>query len=178
MDLKRDTVILVNERDEWIGTMDKLEAHREGILHRAISVFIFNDRKELLLQRRAAGKYHSAGLWTNTCCSHPMPGESTLSAAGRRLQEEMGFSTALQPVFDLRYKADVGDGLTENEFDHIFIGSYSADVRPDPAEVSEARFFPLDFIDSWMTREPQVFTAWFHLALPKIVAHIRQQTPA
>ena len=172
---QKNTVILVNEQDEWIGTMDKMEAHRSGALHRAFSVFVVNSKNELLLQQRAIEKYHSAGLWSNTCCSHPMPGESTIAAAHRRLQEEMGFDCKLQASFTLRYQAEVGNDLIENEYDHIYIGHYDGDVHINKEEVHESRFVDLDTIQQWMTTEPKAFTAWFHLAFQKFVAHLQPQ---
>jgi isopentenyl-diphosphate delta-isomerase len=139
MNEAKNDVIVVNEKDEWMGTMEKMEAHINGTLHRAFSVFILNDSAELLLQQRAAGKYHSAGLWSNTCCSHPMPAESTLAAAHRRLKEEMGFDCELKPLFTLRYKAVVGD-LIENEYDHIYIGKYNGPVTMNTEEVQNFKF--------------------------------------
>lgn len=118
-----EEVILVNEKDEPIGTMEKLEAHQKGALHRAFSVFLFNPKGELLLQRRALHKYHSAGLWTNTCCSHPRPGEETSAAAHRRLKEEMGMEADLRFMTSFQYRSEFENGLTEHEFDHVFIGS-------------------------------------------------------
>ncbi len=126
-------VILVNEADEPIGTMEKMEAHVKGLLHRAFSIFIFNSRGEMLLQQRAGGKYHNGGLWTNTCCSHPIPGEKVLSAAKRRLSEEMGFVTELSPAFNFTYKATFDNGLTEYEYDHVLTGVYDGDVNLMPA---------------------------------------------
>lgn len=172
---QKNTVILVNENDEWIGTMDKMEAHQQGALHRAFSVFIVNSKNELLLQQRAIEKYHSAGLWSNTCCSHPMPGESTIAAAHRRLQEEMGFDCKLKPAFTLRYQSEVGNNLIENEYDHIYIGHYDGAVHINKEEVHESRFVPLDTIQQWMTDEPKAFTTWFHLAFQKFVAHLQPQ---
>ena len=130
-------VILVNEQDRQTGTMEKMEVHQKAILHRAFSVFIFNDKGEMLLQKRAVKKYHSGGLWTNTCCSHPQPGEDTLEAAGKRLQEEMGFNTTLNKAFTFIYKAELDNGLTEHEFDHVFIGNFNGEVQPDPEEVED-----------------------------------------
>src|SRR5688572_13811853 len=118
--IKEQEVILVNEQDEVIGTMEKITAHRKAILHRAFSVFIFNSKGEMLLQQRAFNKYHSGGLWTNACCSHPAPGEHTADAAGRRLQEEMGFSASIQKIFEFTYFSEFENGLTEHEFDHVF----------------------------------------------------------
>ena len=161
MPIQRDKVILVNERDEWTGTAEKMEAHREGWLHRAVSIFITNAAGEMLLQRRALEKYHSGGLWSNACCSHPSPGESTLAAAHRRMGEELGFGTSLHAVTKLAYKADVGAGLLENEYDHIYHGEYDGNVIPAAEEVMDYRYVPLTEIDAWMERDPQAFSAWF-----------------
>jgi isopentenyl-diphosphate delta-isomerase len=128
-------VILVNESDEAIGAMEKMEAHRLGVLHRAFSVFIFNSNGHMLLQQRADTKYHSAGLWTNACCSHPAPGEEVKSAAERRLQEELGFKADIKRAFDFVYKASFNNGLTEHEYDHVFVGYYDGEIRPDQDEV-------------------------------------------
>jgi isopentenyl-diphosphate delta-isomerase len=140
----RDSVILVDKhgRDLFnrygdVSTIGKMEAHGRGLLHRAISMFIFNDRNELLLQRRAAGKYHSPGKWSNTCCTHPLPGEAPWNAALRRLSEEMGLVATLTEVFTFSYRADVGNGFIENEFDHVFFGISNQDPDPDPTEVSD-----------------------------------------
>lgn len=165
-------VITVNERDEWTGTMEKMKAHTDGVLHRAFSVFILNEHNEMLLQRRATGKYHSGGLWTNTCCSHPAPGESTINAAHRRLMEEMGFDCALEPCFHLRYKADVGNSLTENEYDHIYIGRYDGKISPDPDEVMDYKYVPVDEVIKSLNEQAQDYTAWFRLAMPKFMEYI------
>lgn len=178
MALDTTSVILVNERDEWLGTMEKLEAHKKGALHRAFSVFVTNDKNELLLQQRADGKYHSGGLWSNTCCSHPAAGESTLSGAHRRLQEELGFDCELEPIFTLRYKSDVGNGLIENEYDHIYIGQYNGHVAANAEEVQDYRYVSVDELQDWIERSPNEFTAWFHLALPKFIAYISQEHQA
>ncbi|HEY9363172.1 MAG TPA: isopentenyl-diphosphate Delta-isomerase [Chitinophagaceae bacterium] len=161
-------VILVNEKDEALGSMEKMEAHRKGLLHRAFSVFIFNDKNEMLLQQRAMNKYHSAGLWTNACCSHPLPGESTADAAGRRLQEEMGFTTPLTKLFDFIYRADFENGLTEHEFDHVFTGEYNGDIHANKEEVTDYCFKPMEEIKQLLTLQPQLFTAWFALAFPRV----------
>jgi isopentenyl-diphosphate Delta-isomerase len=161
-------VILVNERDEPIGQMEKMEAHRKALLHRAFSVFVFNTKGEMLLQQRALQKYHSGGLWTNACCSHPAPGEDTDSAASRRLQEEMGFSTPLTKIFDFVYQADFDNGLTEHEFDHVFIGEYEGEVHPNPSEVHDFCYKSLESIESSLTSHPDKYTAWFHIAFPKV----------
>ena len=124
-----EEVVLVNEKDEAIGTMEKMAAHEKALLHRAFSVFVFNKNGDLLMQQRAHSKYHSGGLWTNTCCSHPRPGEHVADAANRRLQEEMGFTTSLNKAFDFTYKAAFDNGLTEHEFDHVFIGIYEGPIH-------------------------------------------------
>jgi isopentenyl-diphosphate Delta-isomerase len=138
--MELNEVILVDEQDVEIGSMEKLEVHQKGLLHRAFSVFVFNDKQELLLQQRALEKYHSPALWTNTCCSHPSPGETTISAARRRLQEEMGFDTELDFAFHFTYKAEFENGLTEHEFDHVFIGTFNDHFIPNPAEVMDIRY--------------------------------------
>lgn len=159
-------VILVNENDEQIGTMDKLEAHQQGSLHRAFSIFIFNSKGEMLLQQRANEKYHSGGLWTNACCSHPSPGEKTMDAAIRRLQEEMGFNTSLIKIFDFTYRATFENGLVEHEFDHVFLGIYNGAIAPDPEEVQDYCHKDMDELKKAITEMPETFTAWFHIALP------------
>ncbi|HVV04433.1 MAG TPA: isopentenyl-diphosphate Delta-isomerase [Puia sp.] len=162
----REEVILVDEFDTPVGVMEKMEAHRKALLHRAFSVFIFNRNGEMLLQRRALSKYHSGGLWTNACCSHPRPGEDTGEAAGRRLSEELGFSTTLEEVFDFTYKSAFDNGLTEFEYDHVFIGNYDQEVFPNPGEVSEYRWLSLEAIQAELTAYPSTYTSWFHLAFP------------
>src|SRR5687767_15958950 len=129
-----ERVVLVDENDAEVGTLEKQRAHLEGRLHRALSVFVLNSRGEMLLQRRAAGKYHSGGLWTNTCCSHPRPGEPILAASLRRLEEEMGIICPLRPLFVTRYRADLDNGMTEHELVHVLGGLHDGPVRPDPAE--------------------------------------------
>jgi len=173
--LKTGEVILVNEKDEWLGTMEKLQAHQQGLLHRAFSVFVLNNKNELLLQQRAAAKYHSGGLWSNTCCSHPAPGESTMAAAHRRLQEEMGFDCPVQQIFTLRYNAQVGEGLIENEYDHIYLGHYNGIVKNNEDEVQDHKFISLDELRRWMKDEPALFTPWLHLALPRFILSISPQ---
>ncbi len=161
-------VVLVNELDEPIGTMEKMAAHRNAFLHRAFSVFIFNKRGDMLLQQRAISKYHSGGLWTNACCSHPLPGEDILSAAKRRLQEEMGFATSLKKVFDFTYKSEFDNGLIEFEFDHVFVGQYNDRVNPNKEEVKDYCFKPMDDIRASLLLAGNKYTAWFHIAFPMI----------
>lgn len=167
-------VILVNEQDEPVGTMEKLEAHQKGLLHRAFSVFITNSKGELLLQQRALDKYHSGGLWTNTCCSHPLPDEDILTAAHRRLMEEMGFDCDLEEVFSFTYRAEFDNGLTEHEFDHVLIGRYDGSVQPDSSEVMSYKFASPDEVRHLLLTAPETFTHWFHIAFPKIAVYLAQ----
>ena len=163
-----ENVILVNEQDEQTGVMEKIQAHESAVLHRAFSVFIFNRAGDMLLQQRAFTKYHSGGLWTNACCSHPKPGEETLAGAKRRLKEELGFDTDLNKIFHFTYKADFSNGLTEYEFDHVFAGTYSGAISPNVEEVSNYAYYPVLEIENDLTLNPQKYTAWFHIAFPKI----------
>lgn len=164
-------VVLVDEQDNAIGTCEKMEVHRKGFLHRAFSVFLFDASGRLLLQQRALEKYHCRGLWSNTCCSHPYPEEEVMAAATRRLQEEMGFTTALTKAFDFVYRAELDNGLIEHEFDHVFIGTYEGLVDPNPAEVMGVEYVPLDTLAQWMKADPEQFTPWFHIAFPEILSY-------
>jgi isopentenyl-diphosphate delta-isomerase len=166
-------VILVDEHDVQTGIMEKMEVHQKALLHRAFSIFIFNEKGEMLLHKRANKKYHSAGLWTNACCSHPQPGEETLAAAEIRLQEEMGFNTGLKKVFDFIYKASFDNGLTEYEFDHVFIGSYDGDIVPNPEEVSDYCFKSVEEIKNSIQSHPQKYTEWFKIAFPKMEVYLQ-----
>ena len=163
-----EEVVLVDEHDNAIGIMEKMQAHREGKLHRAFSVFIFNDKGEMLLQQRALNKYHSAGLWTNACCSHPKPNETTITAATRRLQEELGFVTTLEKLFDFTYKASFDNGLTEYEFDHVFSGNYNGTIKMNAAEVHDFCYRSVAEIESNLNSHPQKFTEWFKIAFPLV----------
>ena len=165
-------VILVDEMDRPTGTMEKIEVHKKAMLHRAFSVFIFNDKGEMLLQKRASKKYHSGGLWTNSCCSHPQPGEDTMAAANKRLQEEMGFSTSLTKAFTFIYKASFENGLTEHEYDHVFVGSFNGLIKPNPDEVDDYCYQPLDQLKQSLKTHPHHFTEWFKIALPKLEAYL------
>jgi isopentenyl-diphosphate delta-isomerase len=169
-----EEVILVNEFDKPLGVMEKMEAHRKALLHRAFSVFIFNSKGEMLLQRRSMTKYHSAGLWTNACCSHPRPGEDTCQAAMRRLTEELGFSTELKKVFDFTYRSTYDNGLTEHEFDHVFVGYYDQHIHANPEEVSEYKFLSPEAVRTDLASHPGSYTSWFHLAFPLIRSWIRR----
>lgn len=165
-------VILVDENDIATGAMEKMEVHRKALLHRAFSVFIFNDKGEMLLQKRADKKYHSAGLWTNACCSHPKPGEDIIEAAAKRLQEEMGFKTTLNKAFTFIYKAPFENGLTEHEYDHVFTGTYNGSIEPDPDEVSDYCFQSNNEISDSLQSHPNHFTAWFKIAFPKLMDYL------
>ena len=154
-------VVLVDESDTEIGTMEKLQAHRSGRLHRAFSVFVLDSTGRVLLQRRASAKYHSGGLWSNSCCGHPRPGESVSQGARRRLREEMGLDCELTPVDSFVYFAQLEDGLTEHEFDHVFIGYSDAGPRPDPGEVGEWQWVHPEHIEEQLEVIPGDYTAWF-----------------
>ena len=166
-------VILVNENDEPLGSMEKMEAHEKGLLHRAFSVFVFNKNGEMLLQQRATDKYHSPGLWTNTCCSHPMPGEETIDAAHRRLFEEMGFDTALKSAFSFTYKTAFENGLTEHELDHVFIGDYDGEIIPNHQEVKDFRFMKIEALKENIQHNEQIYTSWFKIAFPKLEEYLK-----
>jgi len=166
--MPEDQVILVDENDTPIGTMGKLEVHEKGLLHRAFSVFIFNDKNEMLLQRRALSKYHSAGLWTNTCCSHPQPNEDTLAAANRRLKEEMGMSADLTHKSSFIYKTPFDNNLTEHEFDHVFIGYSNSDPKINPEEVDSFKWINIFDLKKEIASSPEQFTSWFKIAMEKV----------
>ena len=167
-----EQVILIDGDNHPIGRAEKLRAHREARLHRAFSVFVFDERGELLLQRRALGKYHSGGRWSNTCCGHPRPGEEVLEAATRRLQEEMGFSCALVPAFDFRYRARVGPDLHEHEHDTVLVGRSAEIPEPDPAEVAEWRHAGLGALRSELRLRPNRYTVWLRLLLARRYADL------
>lgn len=160
-----EEVILVDFQDRAIGTMEKHEAHEKGLLHRAFSVLVFNDHGELLLQQRALGKYHSPGLWTNTCCSHPRPNEITLAAAHRRLSEEMGMECHLEELFHFTYRAELEDGMIEHEIDHVFFGVSDETPHLNLEEVMAFRWIDLNKLSEEMKHYPERFTAWFHILM-------------
>lgn len=168
------TVVLVNEDDIAIGEMEKLEAHQKGLLHRAFSVFIFNDKGEMLLQQRAPGKYHSPCLWSNACCSHPLQNEVVMDAAKKRLVEEMGFVTDLSHLFSFIYKAAFENGLTEYEYDHVFTGIYNGPILPNEEEVMAFCFMSMSDIALSLEHHPEKFTIWFRIAFEKIKGSLRQ----
>lgn len=172
--MSEEQVILVNEKDEEIGLMGKTEAHEKAVLHRAFSVFVFNSKKELMLQQRALTKYHTPGLWTNTCCSHPRSGESVETAAVRRLQEEMGFSCELKKAFDFVYRAPFENGLTEHEFDHVFIGNYDNEPVINPEEVNAWIWMGLEELKLDIIAFPQKYTVWFKIAFPRVYDYVKK----
>lgn len=165
--MKEENVILVNENDEQIGLMPKLEAHEKAVLHRAFSVFILNSKNEIMLQQRAHQKYHSPLLWTNTCCSHQREGESNLLAGSRRLYEEMGFETSLKELFHFIYKAPFDNGLTEHELDHVMIGYYEENPRINPEEVENWKWMPIEDVKMDMQVHPEIYTIWFKIIFDK-----------
>jgi len=169
-------VIVVNEKDEKIGLMPKLEAHKKAVLHRAFSVFIFNSKNELMLQQRAAHKYHSPLLWTNTCCSHQRDGESNKEAGTRRLKEEMGFTTSLREVTSFIYKAPFDNGLTEHEFDHVMLGHYESDPTINREEVESWKWMPLETVKEDIVTQPELYTAWFKIIFDKYYKHLNNNT--
>ena len=169
-----EEVILVNERDEQTGTIEKMEAHRKALLHRAFSVFIFNTKGEMLLQQRALGKYHSPGLWTNACCSHPRPGEEVAAAAARRLKEEMGIGATLTKMFDFIYRTEFDNGLTEFEFDHVYIGTHNGQLYPNKQEVNDYCFRSMEAIEQDLERQPATYSSWFKIAFPLLSIKLKQ----
>jgi isopentenyl-diphosphate delta-isomerase len=158
-----ENVILVDVLDNQLGLMPKMEAHEKAVLHRAFSVFIFNDKGELMLQQRAAHKYHSPSLWTNTCCSHQRDGESNIEAGKRRLIEEMGFKTNLKEVFSFVYKAPFDNGLTEHELDHVMIGTFNGSPTINPDEVASYKWMTLEAVKKDIELQPNIYTAWFKI---------------
>jgi isopentenyl-diphosphate Delta-isomerase len=167
-----EQVILVNENDEQIGLMPKMEAHEKALVHRAFSVFIFNDKNELMLQQRALDKYHSPGLWTNTCCSHQRDGETNIEAGTRRLQEEMGFSVKLKESISFIYKAPFDNGLTEHEYDHILLGYFNDEPFINLKEVASWKWMSLENVKNDISNQPEQYTAWFKIIFDKFYEHI------
>ena len=164
----QEYLILVDENDTETGHMEKMEAHEKGLLHRAFSVVIYNSQGHMLLQQRAAGKYHSPLLWTNACCGHPRPGETTLAAATRRLQEENGFTTPLEEKLVFHYTATFTNGLIENEIDHVFTGVYDGDIPFNPAEAAAVRYVPVEQLKQEIAQHPDSFTVWFKILMGKL----------
>lgn len=172
--MKEELVILVDENDRQVGLMPKMEAHEKALLHRAFSVFVFNDQNQLMIQRRAAHKYHSPGLWTNTCCSHQREGETNVEAGKRRLMEEMGFTTSLTENISFIYKAPFDNGLTEHEYDYILLGDYNDEPNINPDEVSEWKWMSLEDIENDMKVHPEQYTEWFKIIFDKFYNQIER----
>ncbi|MFT7072207.1 MAG: isopentenyl-diphosphate delta-isomerase [Patiriisocius sp.] len=170
--MTEEKVVLVNDNDEQIGLMPKMEAHEKGLLHRAFSVFVFNDRNELMLQQRAMHKYHSPGLWTNTCCSHQREGETNVEAGIRRLQEEMGFTTTLDETISFIYKAPFDNGLTEHEYDHVLVGKFEDKPAINPQEVEDWKWMKLEDVKNDIENNPTLYTVWFKIIFDKFYNHL------
>jgi isopentenyl-diphosphate Delta-isomerase len=170
--MQTEKVVLVDPYDRPRGTMEKIKAHQSGELHRAFSIFIFNSHGELMLQQRAFTKYHSGGLWTNTCCSHPRPGESPINAAHRRLKEEMGFDCHLNYAFNFIYRAELDNDLVEHELDYIFIGNYNGVPYPDKNEVRSWQLCNLQEIANKISAKPQQFTEWFKIIFSSVAGYV------
>jgi len=174
--MEEEKVILVNEQDQQIGLMPKLEAHEKAILHRAFSVFILNDKKEIMLQQRAHLKYHSPLLWTNTCCSHQREGETNIQAGNRRLFEEMGFNTELEELFHFIYKAPFDNGLTEHELDHVMIGYYNEAPLINYEEVEDWKWMKIEDIKNNMLLNPEIYTVWFKIIFDEFYHFLEKHT--
>ena len=168
-----EKVILVDEDDLAIGEMEKMEAHEKAVLHRAFSIFVFNGQNKLMLQQRALTKYHSPGLWTNTCCSHPRPGETVYNAGHRRLIEEMGFDCKIEKIFDFIYKVELDQGLTEHEFDHVFFGRYNGQPNINPKEVASWKWMKMEDIAKDMKETPESYTVWFRIAFERVFGYLQ-----
>ena len=169
MNPETEWVVLVDPEDRPLGTMEKMEAHRLGVLHRAFSVFVFNSKGHLLIHQRAHEKYHSGGLWTNTCCSHPRPEEGVVDAAQRRLMEEMGMRCQLEPKFSFVYRADLDHGMIEHELDHVLIGYSDVPPVPNPEEVCETLYIPIPDLEADLEARPEKYTAWFKICFPEVL---------
>lgn len=167
-----EEVVLINSKDEVLGSMKKMEAHENGLLHRAFSVFLFNDKGEMLLQQRAATKYHSPNQWTNAVCSHPRMNETYEEAAKRRMEEELGIDVEIEKKFHFLYKAEVGDQLWEHELDHVFTGNYEGDFKLNPEEVAEVRYISMEDLENEMKVNPEHFTEWFKIILKEYKEHL------
>lgn len=172
--MREEQVILVNENDEPIGLMNKMEAHEKAVLHRAFSVFILNDNNEVMLQQRAAHKYHSPLLWTNTCCSHQRAGETNIQAGKRRLFEEMGFDAELKELFHFIYKAPFDNGLTEHELDHVMIGYYSGEPAINTEEVANWKWMTIAAIKEDMIQNPDRYTVWFKIIFDEFYHYLEE----
>jgi isopentenyl-diphosphate delta-isomerase len=165
-------IILVDENDNEVGVGQKLQIHREGRLHRAFSIFVFNSKGDLMLQQRGKTKYHSGGLWTNTCCGHPKPGETVEKAALRRLYEEMGIDCGVEEIFSFLYQVEFDNGLCEHEYDHVMIGTCDDDPHPDPEEAGDWKWVNVKRLKSDVQANPARYTYWFKVALDRIYRHM------
>ena len=172
--MSKENVILVDEKDNQVGLMPKLEAHEKGLLHRAFSIFIFNSDYKLLLQKRASSKYHSGWLWTNTCCSHPRDGEDTMDAASRRLYEEMGIKTSLRKVHEFIYRAELDNNLIENEFDHVFYGIYNDDPVLNTDEADDFKWIDMETLKNDIDNNPDQYTVWFKIAFDYFYNYLKK----
>ncbi len=172
--MSEEKVILVDKNDNQVGLMPKLEAHEKGVLHRAFSIFIFNSKYELLLQKRASSKYHSGGLWTNTCCSHPREGEDILDAANRRLDEEMGITASLRKVYDFIYKAELDNQLTEHEFDHVFYGVFDNDPILNKEEAEDFKWVDMETLNNDIIKNEDNYTVWFKIAFEYFYNYLKK----
>jgi len=176
--MEEEKVVLVDLKDQQLGTMGKIEAHEKAILHRAFSVFILNSKKELLLQQRAFGKYHSPGLWTNTCCSHQREGETNLEAGHRRMMEEMGISVPLRELFTFIYEASFDNGLTEHELDHVMVGYSDEDPKINTDEVESFKWMSLDVLKKDLVKNPNDYTVWFAIIFDRFYQHVNNKLKA
>jgi len=170
--MKEEKVILVDTDDVQLGLLPKMEAHRKGFLHRAFSVFIFNSSKFLLMQKRSMRKYHSPGLWTNTCCSHQRDGESTIEAANRRLKEEMGLTIEVKEIFSFIYKANLKNGLIEHEFDHVLVGYTDINPHINTNEVEDWKWVDMSFLEKDLDKNPNIYTEWFKIIFLRVKSYI------
>lgn len=167
-----EQIIIVDENDNQIGTGEKLQVHIDGKMHRAFSIFVYNSKGQLMLQKRDKNKYHSGGLWTNTTCSHPNDGENTEDAAHRRIKEEMGFDCPLKKLFSFNYKVEFDNGLIENECDHVFIGNYDKKPKPNPKEAEDWKWISMEDLEKEIDDKPEEFSHWIKIALPKIKEYL------
>lgn len=173
--MEEEKVVLVDREDRPIGTMEKMEAHQKALLHRAFSVFVLNSKQELLLQQRAWSKYHSPGLWTNTCCSHQREGETSLKAGDRRLGEEMGMAVPLEELFTFIYKTEFDNGLSEHELDHVLLGYADQDPKINAEEVASFKWMPLDSVQKDLIENPEQYTVWFKIIFDRFYHYIKKQ---
>lgn len=169
-------VVCVDEQDRELSIMEKMEAHEKGILHRAFSIFVFNKEGQLMLHQRALHKYHSGGLWTNTCCSHPQPGETVLESAHKRLVEEMGFDCELEEIFQFLYRAEFEDGLIEHEYDHVIVGRYDKEPKPNPEEVNAYKWIGIEELAKDIEDYPAKYTVWFKIAIEKVREYMKKNS--